>query len=135
MARFKTCEVDVFGCRAWRHENSALLYGFVSVFRRLQSAHRGFPHKSNHTLGMDGRVQALPRVTAEIGDTWAYGVPSDPQKIRLYREMARLRASGIEDGSLDPTDPRIDGFSRNLLKIPGPCVAGGGWQQCGRAVG
>jgi hypothetical protein len=33
----------------------------------------------------------LPVVTAEIGDTWIYGVASDPPKIARYREMARLR--------------------------------------------
>jgi hypothetical protein len=33
----------------------------------------------------------LPVVTQEIGDTWIYGVPSDPVKVARYREVARLR--------------------------------------------
>jgi hypothetical protein len=37
----------------------------------------------------------LPVVTQEIGDTWIYGVASDPPKIARYREMARLRKEWI----------------------------------------
>ena len=32
-------------------------------------------------------------VTQEIGDTWIYGVPSDPLKVARYREVARLFAA------------------------------------------
>jgi hypothetical protein len=42
----------------------------------------------------------LPVVTQEIGDTWIYGVPSDPVKIARYREVARLRNRWIADGKL-----------------------------------
>ena len=31
----------------------------------------------------------------EIGDTWIYGVPSDPLKVARYREVARLRDEWI----------------------------------------
>ncbi|HET9101311.1 MAG TPA: DUF5054 domain-containing protein [Acidobacteriaceae bacterium] len=37
----------------------------------------------------------LPVVTQEIGDTWIYGVSSDPLKVARYREVARLRQSWI----------------------------------------
>ncbi len=40
----------------------------------------------------------LPVVTREIGDTWIYGVPSDPLKVARYREVARLRDEWIADG-------------------------------------
>jgi hypothetical protein len=33
----------------------------------------------------------LPLVTDEIGDTWIYGVGSDPGKVSRFRELARLR--------------------------------------------
>lgn len=49
----------------------------------------------------------LPVVTEEIGDTWIYGVPSDPVKVARYREVARLRKEWIADGQLkigDATD-------------------------------
>ncbi len=37
----------------------------------------------------------LPVITAEIGDTWIYGVASDPEKVAAYREAARLRKAWI----------------------------------------
>jgi hypothetical protein len=49
----------------------------------------------------------LPVVTQEIGDTWIYGVPSDPLKVARYRELARLRREWIAGGKLragDTTD-------------------------------
>ena len=33
----------------------------------------------------------LPVVTSEIGDTWIYGIASDPLKNTQYRAMARAR--------------------------------------------
>jgi hypothetical protein len=42
--------------------------------------------------------QALPIVTREIGDTWIYGVPSDPLKVARFRELLRLRRRWIGSG-------------------------------------
>lgn len=38
---------------------------------------------------------ALPVFTQEIGDTWIYGVPSDPLKVARFRELLRLRRRWI----------------------------------------
>ncbi len=49
----------------------------------------------------------LPVVTQEMGDTWIYGVPSDPVKVARYRELVRLRRGWIEKGEFaagDKTD-------------------------------
>jgi hypothetical protein len=49
----------------------------------------------------------LPVVTQEIGDTWIYGVPSDPVKVARYREVARLRKEWLAQGKFrvgDATD-------------------------------
>ncbi|HEX4810248.1 MAG TPA: DUF5054 domain-containing protein [Bryobacteraceae bacterium] len=46
----------------------------------------------------------LPVVTQEIGDTWIYGVPSDPVKVARYREVVRLRRSWIASGQLKAGD-------------------------------
>jgi hypothetical protein len=49
----------------------------------------------------------LPVVTQEIGDTWIYGVPSDPVKVARYREVVRLRQEWIRQGKFrvgDATD-------------------------------
>lgn len=46
----------------------------------------------------------LPVFTQEIGDTWIYGVPSDPVKVARYREMLRLRKYWIESGKFQIAD-------------------------------
>ena len=49
----------------------------------------------------------LPVITQEIGDTWIYGVPSDPIKVARYREISRLRDKWIQGGAFqcgDKTD-------------------------------
>ena len=43
---------------------------------------------------------ALPVFTQEIGDTWIYGVSSDPVKLARYREVLRLRTEWIRGGKL-----------------------------------
>jgi hypothetical protein len=50
---------------------------------------------------------ALPVLTQEIGDTWIYGVPSDPLKVAHFRELLRLRRRWIGSGRFalgDSTD-------------------------------
>jgi hypothetical protein len=46
----------------------------------------------------------LPVVTQEIGDTWIYGVPSDPVKVAEYLELIRLRKAWIADGKIQAGD-------------------------------
>ena len=49
----------------------------------------------------------LPVVKQEIGDTWIYGVPSDPLKVARFRELLRLRRRWIGSGKFasgDKTD-------------------------------
>jgi hypothetical protein len=43
----------------------------------------------------------LPIVTDEIGDTWIYGIPSDPPKVARYREAARMRREWIARKQLE----------------------------------
>jgi len=46
----------------------------------------------------------LPLVTDEIGDTWIYGVGSDPGKVSRYRELARLRREWLSQSRFAPGD-------------------------------
>lgn len=57
----------------------------------------------------------LPVVTQEIGDTWIYGVPSDPVKVARYLEVARLRSRWIADGKLRAGQPEDLAFLSNFL--------------------
>jgi len=58
----------------------------------------------------------LPTINQEIGDTWIYGVASDPVKVARYREISRLRRSWIARGKFqsgDATDLAL--LRRHLL--------------------
>ena len=57
----------------------------------------------------------LPVVTQEIGDTWIYGVPSDPLKVARYREVARLRSEWIAGGKLQAGDAADLAFLSSFL--------------------
>ena len=60
----------------------------------------------------------LPVVTQEIGDTWIYGVASDPLKVARYRELSRLREGWIADGAFKVGDATDVALLRHLLLAP-----------------
>ena len=71
----------------------------VRIYSEL--GHR-FPNADIHAASLTEIANAvepyrnqLPILTQEIGDTWTYGVSSDPLKVARYREVARLRNSWI----------------------------------------
>lgn len=72
---------------------------------------RQFPNATVTASGLTAIADAvepyrahLPVFTQEIGDTWIYGVASDPLKVARYREVARLRGEWIGAGKLKPGD-------------------------------
>lgn len=60
----------------------------------------------------------LPVVTGEIGDTWIYGIPSDPPKVARYREMARLRREWVAQKKLTVGDATDRQMLRRLALAP-----------------
>ena len=62
---------------------------------------------------------ALPTlVDVEPGSTWAYGISSDPMKMRNYRAVARVAAEWVRLGKVNVSDPRYREFQRLQLKLP-----------------
>ena len=59
----------------------------------------------------------LPVVTAEIGDSWIHGVGSDPIKVSRYRELLRLRAEWLKEGSITPDERSFINFNHWLLLV------------------
>jgi Domain of unknown function (DUF5054) len=59
--------------------------------------------------------QNLPVVKEEIGDTWIYGVPSDPLKIARYREVARLRQAWLKRKEFQAGDATDLAMLRHVL--------------------
>jgi hypothetical protein len=60
----------------------------------------------------------LPVVTREIGDTWIYGVASDPLKVARYREISRMRDEWIARGSMHVGDETDLQLLRHVLLEP-----------------
>lgn len=60
----------------------------------------------------------FPLVTREIGDTWIYGVASDPVKVARYRELCRLRQSWIRQHKFQPGDATDRKMLVRLLLAP-----------------
>jgi hypothetical protein len=56
-----------------------------------------------------------------MGDTWIYGIASDPQKMRVFREISRQRAEALSQGEIHLNDPSVMEFSELLVKLPGFC--------------
>jgi hypothetical protein len=70
---------------------------------------------------LDGLREVLGKVAMDdaglriIGDTWIYGVASDPVKVARYREVSRLRRAWIEQGKLGSGDATDVALLRHLL--------------------
>jgi hypothetical protein len=60
----------------------------------------------------------LPVVTQEIGDTWIYGVASDPVKVARYREIMRMRKQWVAEGKFASGDTTDLALLRHLLLPP-----------------
>jgi hypothetical protein len=59
--------------------------------------------------------EKLPVVMQEIGDTWIYGVPSDPVKVARYLEIARFRNDLIAAGKIQSGDRADQAFLGKFL--------------------
>lgn len=62
--------------------------------------------------------KGFPVVTEEIGDTWIYGVASDPLKVARYRAVSRLREEWIQQGRLQAGGAVDLAMLRHLLLEP-----------------
>lgn len=143
-SRSEACvSVDAAGvalCYAWKVDNSGphSFHESQAIFEAVQalfpSAHsvvasdafddfiaEVLPHKAS-----------LPRVSAELGDTWIMGADADPKKVALFRAASRAHATCLKDGrqqcaarcisqpglnetSHDTSEETLRGFERLLM--------------------
>lgn len=108
---------------AWNRDNSGPSPSiFADTTATLQ---RKYPGASVRASTFDAFFAAadkvrhlLPVVTQEIGDTWLYGLPSDPFKNAIFREVSRRRAACIAAGRCNAEDQDFVRFDRLLTEIP-----------------
>jgi hypothetical protein len=109
-------------CYAWRGDN----YGPAGVAETRQTFDifgRAFPNATISAGSLDTFFDLLstvedqlPVVTSEIGDTWMYGVASDPRKTAAMRAMMRQRSSCVRSGACE-TEGGLATFTYYLLKL------------------
>jgi hypothetical protein len=88
-----------------RNDNSGP-HSIAEINRIYASLRQQFPNAKIRACSLTDIANAiapfrgnLPTLTEEIGDTWIYGVASDPLKVARYREILRLRRKWIAQGS------------------------------------
>ncbi len=78
------------------------------IYAKLRARYPGATVRASNLTEIANAVEksraALPVFRQEIGDTWIYGVASDPTKLRDYRELLRLRSEWVEQGKIEPAD-------------------------------
>ena len=118
-------------CTRIRTDNRGPSKRTVEVVNTLNAIRREYPGAAVIASSFDAFVEdilpvkdQLPVTTSEIGDTWIYGVPSDPLKMAQNREIQRIwiKCLNHENESFaaacGANNPTIQNMTRFLLKIP-----------------
>ena len=87
---------------------------YAGLRKRFPQAHVTAANLSEIAATVEPYRNRLPVVTQEIGDTWVYGVPSDPVKVSRYREVARLRKEWLAQGKFSVGDSTDRALLRRL---------------------
>jgi hypothetical protein len=77
---------------------------YNNLRKRFPNAEISASNLSEIANALEPFREKLPIFTGEVGDSWIYGVSSDPTKVARYRAIARLRASWIASGRLKAGD-------------------------------
>lgn len=112
-------------CYAFRTDNTGPPTSTDEVEKDLDTIRAEYPEASVFASTYDAFVEdlqdarsTLPVYTAEVGDTWMYGVPSDPRKMAENRAITRARDACIGRGDCDPTSAEMANSTRFLIKPP-----------------
>jgi len=109
---------------AWRGDNRGPPDSVEEVLGDFKAARALFPGADaaastfdNFTALLTPTVlNALPTIDREIGDTWLYGAPSDPQKLAMARLAGAAAAACVARGDCNASEPRFANFTAQLLK-------------------
>lgn len=105
-----TVAIDVRNDNAGPHSVAQVKKIYAGLRKQFPNAKVSAANLSEIALAVEPYKANLPVVTQEIGDTWIYGVASDPVKVARYRELMRLRKQWLGDGKFktgDETDLRL----------------------------
>ena len=96
--------VEVRGDNAGPHTVEEIRKIYANLRQQFPNASIRASSLTDIANAVEPHKSALPVLTQEIGDTWIYGVSSDPVKLARYREGLRLRTEWIRAGKLQAGD-------------------------------
>ncbi|TAM82790.1 MAG: DUF5054 domain-containing protein [Acidobacteria bacterium] len=102
--------IEVRNDNAGPHSVAEVKKIYAGLRKQFPGAKVSAANLSEIALAVEPYKSSLPVVTQEIGDTWIYGVASDPVKISRYREVMRMRQEWVRQGKFkvgDSTDLRL----------------------------
>jgi len=108
-------DVEVRGDNAGPHTIAEIHKIYAGLRQRFPNAEVTAANLTGIANAVEPYRERLPVVTQEIGDTWIYGVASDPLKVARYREMARLRTEWIGNRKFQPGDATDCAFLSSFL--------------------
>ncbi len=91
---------------------------YSDLAHRYPNAEIAAANLSDIANAVDPFRSQLPVFTGEVGDTWIYGVASDPLKVARYREVSRLRSSWLAQGKFHAGDATDLALLRHVLLEP-----------------
>lgn len=91
---------------------------FAALRKQFPNAKVSAATFSEVALAVEPYKSNFPIVTQEIGDTWIYGVASDPIKVARYREVMRLRKEWVQQGKFQSGDSTDVALLQHLLLAP-----------------
>ncbi|HTS31020.1 MAG TPA: DUF5054 domain-containing protein [Bryobacteraceae bacterium] len=111
-------DIEVANDNAGPHTVEAIHRIYAGLRRQFPNAEVKAANLTEIANAVAPHSGRLPVVTQEVGDTWIYGVPSDPLKVARYWEVARLRNEWIGAGKLQAGgDADLAFLSRLLLEV------------------
>ncbi len=107
--------VIVRGDNSGPHTPEEIVEIYSRFAQRFPNAHVTATNLTEIANAVEPLHGQLPVVTQEIGDTWIYGIASDPLKVARYRELARLRRKWIAQGAFQSGDVTDVAMLRRVL--------------------
>jgi hypothetical protein len=107
----------------WRNDNTGPgtadeVIGILSLIQEQYPNATVFSSSfEKYISNLQGQIHKLPIVKGEIGDTWNYGLATDPKKVQQYRHILRFIDNKKKLNQWPENDPIIKQFIFQLLKI------------------
>ena len=106
--------LEMRGDNAGPHTPEEITEIYTRLRKQFPAARITASNLNEIASAMEPYRSQLPVLTQEIGDTWIYGISSDPIKLARYREVARLREEWLAQRKFHAGDATDRALLRRL---------------------